>query len=308
MSDWEKIKDKNKSKLDRLNLPNFKSPRKVFILDKYCPYELDVIKIKPVIDTDKLGIHGTWVGQVIKLVAGDGVEFYGSGYVSDFNKVVDYCIENNIRVVNSSITCSYSKEKDEAIKKYADWGGIWVASAGNEDDEKVHYPGSSDYTICVSATNTEDSNGPEITVTADSYWYVRNLKQGMFHTFNGTSCSAPVIAGCVRLILDARPSWKLKEVVEFLKENSTTEMKSLEEHERFFSFPDDFRKEVKKLKLVLTIDSDILEVDGEKRVINTAPFIVDDRTFVPIRFIAEELGCKVTWDNENRKVIIEKEV
>ena len=35
------------------------------------------------------------------------------------------------------------------------------------------------------------------------------------------------------------------------------------------------------------------------------PFIRDSRTFVPIRFVAENLGCTVSWDNENRVAIIE---
>lgn len=35
-----------------------------------------------------------------------------------------------------------------------------------------------------------------------------------------------------------------------------------------------------------------------------APEIKDDRVLVPVRFIAEELGGLVTWDEENRAVII----
>ena len=37
------------------------------------------------------------------------------------------------------------------------------------------------------------------------------------------------------------------------------------------------------------------------------PFIESDRTFVPIRFIAEELGYTVGWDGENQEVIIIKD-
>ncbi|HHX24865.1 MAG TPA: copper amine oxidase N-terminal domain-containing protein, partial [Thermoanaerobacterales bacterium] len=33
----------------------------------------------------------------------------------------------------------------------------------------------------------------------------------------------------------------------------------------------------------------------------------DNRTMVPVRFISESLGAKVSWDNDNRMVIIEKE-
>lgn len=34
------------------------------------------------------------------------------------------------------------------------------------------------------------------------------------------------------------------------------------------------------------------------------PFILNDRTMVPLRIIAEGLGMQVDWDNENRRVII----
>ena len=36
------------------------------------------------------------------------------------------------------------------------------------------------------------------------------------------------------------------------------------------------------------------------------PIIKDSRTFVPIRFISEILGYKVSWDGETQTVLIEK--
>lgn len=274
MNDWNRVKEKNKKRLERLNLPNYTSNSKVFIFDKYCPYSLDVIEIQAAVDKDKFGIHGTWAGQVVKVVAGDTVKFYGSGYTFDFDKVVDFCIQNDIRVINSSMTCSYSKKKEAALKRFADWGDIWVSSAGNDDDDRtIKFPANSQYTIGVSAINSEDCNGYEIDVTADSYWYVRNKNKGYFTPFNGTSCSAPVIAGVVRLILDARPEWKLEEVKQFLKENSTVDMESLEKHERFFSFPANFKKEGESMnnpcKVILyhslTKDGEVVDFEAIKR-------------------------------------------
>ncbi len=39
---------------------------------------------------------------------------------------------------------------------------------------------------------------------------------------------------------------------------------------------------------------------------DTAPFIKDNRTFVPIRFVSENLGANVFWDGEKREVTIER--
>ena len=37
-----------------------------------------------------------------------------------------------------------------------------------------------------------------------------------------------------------------------------------------------------------------------------APIIIDGRTYVPIRFVADELGAVTTWINATRTVVIEK--
>lgn len=53
--------------------------------------------------------------------------------------------------------------------------------------------------------------------------------------------------------------------------------------------------------IILKIDSDIIRVNGKRIKIDTAPFIKDDRTFVPIKFIAENLGATVDWLAMERK-------
>jgi len=62
--------------------------------------------------------------------------------------------------------------------------------------------------------------------------------------------------------------------------------------------------------ITLTIDNNIATVNElssntERKVeLDQSPVIVDGRTLVPVRFIAESLGKEVGWDNENRTVII----
>ncbi|WP_243113812.1 copper amine oxidase N-terminal domain-containing protein [Desulfofundulus salinus] len=48
-------------------------------------------------------------------------------------------------------------------------------------------------------------------------------------------------------------------------------------------------------------------VNGNEIRPDVAPFIKDGRTFVPYRFIAEALGCRVDWDGKNQKVTAEKD-
>ena len=47
----------------------------------------------------------------------------------------------------------------------------------------------------------------------------------------------------------------------------------------------------------LTIGSDILTKNGEKVQMDTAAVIISDRTFIPVRYIAEALGYTVNWEH-----------
>lgn len=47
-------------------------------------------------------------------------------------------------------------------------------------------------------------------------------------------------------------------------------------------------------------------IDGKRVASEPEPFIKNDRTFVPLRLIAEELNAEVSWNNETRTVHISK--
>lgn len=64
-------------------------------------------------------------------------------------------------------------------------------------------------------------------------------------------------------------------------------------------------------KIVLTIGSASYTVNEESRTMDTAPVISNSRTMVPVRFVAEALGCTVDWsaspiDKKVDKVYINK--
>ena len=59
----------------------------------------------------------------------------------------------------------------------------------------------------------------------------------------------------------------------------------------------------------LWIDNPVAEINGKKIAIdpnnsNIMPIIVNSRTFVPLRFVSENLGCTVSWDGTKRIVTI----
>jgi hypothetical protein len=45
-------------------------------------------------------------------------------------------------------------------------------------------------------------------------------------------------------------------------------------------------------------------VNGVEDEMDISPFIENDRTFLPLRFVAQNLDCRVTWMNETREILI----
>ena len=59
-------------------------------------------------------------------------------------------------------------------------------------------------------------------------------------------------------------------------------------------------------KITMQIDNAEMTVNDEKLTLDAAPAIVDSRTLVPVRAIAESLGCDVSWNGANKQVVIEE--
>ena len=139
--------------------------------------------------------------------------------------------------------------------------------------------------------------------------------------FGGTSCATPVHQGMVQLV---RQFYKAKigryptnaEVYAFIKDNCDD--LDVSGHDKntgygLFRLPDPSKIDIDKYvgdnmkkRIVLKIDSKLAIVNDKAKILDVAPIIENERTLVPVRFIAEELGCKVKWNAESREVIIEK--
>jgi spore germination protein YaaH len=62
--------------------------------------------------------------------------------------------------------------------------------------------------------------------------------------------------------------------------------------------------ECKGKHFVFTIASRTVLVDGEYMELEVAPYIYQNRTYIPLRFLAEQLSAQVTWNNSAREVSI----
>ncbi|MBP3361725.1 MAG: PT domain-containing protein [Clostridia bacterium] len=59
-------------------------------------------------------------------------------------------------------------------------------------------------------------------------------------------------------------------------------------------------------EILLTIDSDVAYLNNEAKTLDSKPTIINDRTMLPIRFIAENFGFGVDWNGEEQIVTITK--
>ena len=57
-------------------------------------------------------------------------------------------------------------------------------------------------------------------------------------------------------------------------------------------------------KVVATINSKNVYINGETKTLDVPPMVIDDRTLVPVRFVAEAFGANVDWNESTQTVII----
>ena len=57
-------------------------------------------------------------------------------------------------------------------------------------------------------------------------------------------------------------------------------------------------------KIKMQIGKDVAFVNGKEIKLDVAPYIVNGRTLVPIRFISETFGAEVIWDSTTKTVTI----
>lgn len=70
--------------------------------------------------------------------------------------------------------------------------------------------------------------------------------------------------------------------------------------------PDEKRIDLLKNETLITVwvDKKIGYINGKEYVLNVAPTVVSGSTYVPLRFVSEAIGCKVTWDATTQTAVV----
>lgn len=186
--------------------------------------------IKPKKSGDDDGGHGTHVAGIVAAVdnaigvigVGPQIDLYavkvldkkGRGYLSDLIDALNWCIENDIQVINMSLGSQQDNASfHEAVQNVYHAGIVQIAAAGNYGLEggAISYPAIYSETIAVSSIDSlgnwdpYSSYGEQIDLIAPGVDVRSTYKDGLYARISGTSMAAPHVTGTVALILSTVP-------------------------------------------------------------------------------------------------------
>jgi subtilisin family serine protease len=163
-------------------------------------------------------------------------KLFPGGQISQLIDALEYCIENQIDIVNLSLGGSAPSEAlERQIVRAKQAGVACIAAAGNSGGP-VQYPASSDHVLAVGAIGKLDEFppdsyhsetigadidaqgvftarfscfGPQVDVCAPGVAIVSSVPPNNFAAWDGTSMAAPHVTGLAALVLAHHPEFQL---------------------------------------------------------------------------------------------------
>lgn len=160
------------------------------------------------LDND-IGVVG--VGPSISLWAVKALDRKGDGWVSDIIDGIDWCVSNNVQVINMSFSGSSDVQSlhDAIIVAYG--AGVTMVAAAGNDGGAVNYPAVYTETIAVSASDESNniavfsSRGTEIDLIAPGVNINSTYLESSYKILDGTSMAAPHVTSTAALVLQLNP-------------------------------------------------------------------------------------------------------
>ncbi|MDF2962320.1 MAG: peptidase [Paenibacillus sp.] len=172
------------------------------------------------------GINGVAPQAMIHPVK--AFDHQGSAFVSDIIGGIDWCVKNQIHIINMSFGMkTYSKALEAAIRNAYQAGVIVVASSGNEGKQAtIDYPARLRQVIAVGATTRRGQIAPFSNISKKIDIYAPGDKiystwlRGKYHELSGTSMATSHVTGVIALMLSRKPGLKPLQVKSIIKKNS----------------------------------------------------------------------------------------
>lgn len=172
---------------------------------------------------DRVGIVG--VAPNVDLYDVKVLNEFGKGDVKDFITAIDWCIEQEVDIIN--ISFGYQTENTNlknAIDRAVDEGIIIVAAAGNTYGFGVDYPAKYENVLSISSVNKElkrpsSAARGKIDFVAPGVDILTTNSHGSYSYFTGTSYATAYATGMIALMLQ-EDNLSKTEVISILRENA----------------------------------------------------------------------------------------
>lgn len=175
---------------------------------------------------DEVAGHGTHVAGIIHLVAPAAqimplrvLDSDGQGNSFIVAEAMLYALENGADIINLSLGTTYQSQfLLDVVAQVTDAGVVVVAAAGNFGEDTPQYPAAADCALAVTAigpghVKAEYANyGPWVDLVVPGKRIYSTYPNDAFAWWNGTSMSAPFVAGQAALIVSHSPSLTLEEI------------------------------------------------------------------------------------------------
>lgn len=150
---------------------------------------------------------------------------FGKGDVKDFITAIDWCIEQEVDIIN--ISFGYQTENTDlknAIDRAVDEGIIIVAAAGNTYGFGLDYPAKYENVLSISSVNKElkrpsSAARGKIYFVAPGVDILTTNSHGSYSYFKGTSYATACATGMIALMLQ-EDNLSKTEVISILRENT----------------------------------------------------------------------------------------
>ncbi|WNR44331.1 S8 family peptidase [Paenibacillus roseipurpureus] len=136
----------------------------------------------------------------------------GSAYVSDIIAGIDWCVQNDLDIINMSFGMkTYNPSLEQAVLNAYYQGKVIVASSGNDGKKKsIDYPARFPQVVSVGATNRLgkiapfSNRGAEIDIYAPGERVYSAWLGGKYNELSGTSMATAHVSGVIALMLALR--------------------------------------------------------------------------------------------------------
>lgn len=187
-------------------------------------------------------------------------------------------------------------------------GAVSISAVGNEAGGSISAPACHDWTIAVGGYNEGlqrpyEMNSQGESMDCVSFTFVEvETKPNYWVPFSGTSCAAPWLTGMLACCYTNRQTPDVYAIRDLIKTHCidiADEGKDNTSGWGFFKLPTLEEREelMAKTEIMLQLGKTRATVNGKEKDLDCAPFAQNGRTFVPLRFIAETLGCNVNYNN-----------